>query len=150
MTPRKNHRSRFICLILLTLPILGYPQLLNRKLNRLDEEGRRQGCWITWQDSARRLPSSKSWFRDGKEYRTTRYYHSNGITRLKLRYSGDSIIHVKYYDSTGHLMQKGRALRLYSDKEIRYCWEGTWKFYNGGRKPDRIAVYRRGEEVSAE
>lgn len=148
MAKRRNLRnSAFYFVALMLLPFLVHSQWFNRKINRTDAEGHRQGRWITWQDSVRRLPSAKSWFRDGREIRTTRYYHSNGKTRLKLRYSGDSIIHVKYYDTLGHLIQKGRALRLYSDKEIRYCWDGVWKFYDSGRKPERVAIYRRGEEM---
>jgi antitoxin component YwqK of YwqJK toxin-antitoxin module len=123
-------------------------QVFHLKLNQLDKQGRRQGHWITWQDSVRRLPSSKSWFRDGKEYRTTRYYHSNGKTRLKLRYHGDSLIRVKYYDTLGHVTHKGRALRLYTPTEIRYCWDGKWKYYDGRRKYIKAVIYRKGENIS--
>jgi len=142
------HGKLCLLIMVLTLSIGSYAQFFSRKVNQLDEKGRRQGRWITWQDSARRLPSSKSWFRDGMEYRTTRYYHPNGKTRLKLKYKGDSIIRVSYYDTLGHLTHKGRALRLYSPTEIRYCWDGEWKYYDGRGKLINAVIYRKGENSS--
>ncbi len=136
----------FLIGVLLAETAISQP--LCRKINQLDSKGNRQGRWITWQDSARRLPSSKCWFKNGLEYRTTRYYHPNGKVRLKLHFRGDSIIRVKYIDSTGHVTQKGWALRIYTQKEIRYCWDGEWKFYNEKHKLERKAIYRKGEEVT--
>lgn len=133
--------------ILILFAITGFSQPFFRKINQLDAKGNRQGKWITWQDSARRLPSCKSWFKEGSEYRTTKYYHPNGKVRLKMQYKGDSVIKVKYLDSTGHIIQKGRALRIYSPAEIRYCWDGEWKFYDEKHKLYRTALYRKGEEV---
>ncbi|MBK7175192.1 MAG: hypothetical protein IPH84_18690 [Bacteroidales bacterium] len=118
------------------------------KRNQFDTKGNRHGRWITWQDSARRLPSSKAWFKHGLEYRTTRYYHANGKVRLKLHYKGDSLIRVKYLDTLGHVTQKGGAKRLYTPTEIRYCWDGEWRFYDEKHKLYRTAIYRKGEEVT--
>lgn len=133
--------------LFLLLPFAGNSQLFQRKINQIDNKGRRQGQWITWQDSVRHIPSSKSWFRDGKEYRTTRYYHANGRTRLKLRYHGDSLITISYYDTSGKLTDRGGALRLYTDTEIRYCWDGEWKQYNRHHRVINRQFYRKGEEV---
>jgi len=134
--------------LFLILTIDSSAQFFSRKVNQLDEKGRRQGRWITWQDSVRRLPSSKIWFRDGLEYRITRYYHPNGITRLKMKYKGDSVIRVSYYDTLGHLTLRGRSLRLYTPTEIRYCWDGEWKYYGKFRKVLKTEVYRKGEDVT--
>jgi len=60
--------------MVLTLSMGSDAQFFSRKVNQLDEKGRRQGRWITWQDSVRRLPSSKAWFRDGK----WKYYDERG------------------------------------------------------------------------
>jgi antitoxin component YwqK of YwqJK toxin-antitoxin module len=141
-------RYLVILLSLIFLALNGYSQHLCRKINKLDAKGNRHGRWITWQDSARRLPSSKCWFKHGLEYRTTRYYHANGRVRLLLHYKGDSMIRVKYLDTLGHVTQKGKAKRLYTPTEIRYCWDGEWKFYDENHKLYRVALYRKGEEVT--
>ncbi|MEI6060102.1 MAG: hypothetical protein WCR72_05305 [Bacteroidota bacterium] len=113
----------------------------------MDAKGRRQGLWITWYDTARRQPLSISRFRDGREYRTSRYYYENGKTRVRFRYKGDSIVWVRYYDSCGKLSMKGRSLLLYSDKEIRYCWDGMWKYYDCHHHLIQTEMYRKGEET---
>ncbi len=141
-------RQLVIVVALIMIVINGLSQPFCRKINQLDAKGNRQGRWITWQDSARRLPSSKCWFKNGLEYRTTKYYHPNGKVRLRMHFSGDSVIKVKFLDSTGHVTQKGRALRLYTPSEIRYCWDGEWKFYDEKHKLYRTALYRKGEEVT--
>ena len=140
---------RLILILFCTLVSQGaISQTFCRKINQFDAKCNRQGRWITWQDSARRLPSSKCWFKNGMEYRTSKSYHPNGKVRLKMHFRGDSVIQVKYIDSTGHITQKGRALRLYTPNEIRYCWDGEWKFYDDKHKLNRIAIYRKGEEVT--
>jgi hypothetical protein len=144
----RNLQNRvFLFILVLFLPLFGFSQLGHRKINQLDEKGRRQGRWITWQDSARRLPSCKSWYKDGIESRTTRYYHSNGNTRLKFCFKGDSLIVVRYFDPQGKLTDKGSALRLFTDTEIRYCWDGEWKQYDKRHRVVQRMMYRKGEEV---
>jgi antitoxin component YwqK of YwqJK toxin-antitoxin module len=135
-------------MLLFLLPFLAYPQFRHRKTNQIDTKGQRQGYWVTWQDSVNKIPSATAWFKDGKEHRVSRYYHANGKTRLKLRYINDSLIRVKYFDSTGRLTDKGSALRLYSEKEIRYCWDGVWKQYDKYRHVTGMQVYRKGEEIT--
>lgn len=141
-----NNSLLFICLLI--LPVIGFGQLFHRGINKTDSKGQRQGKWITWQDSTRRLPSCKSWYKDGREYRVTRYYHSNGKTRLKFRFLGDSVMRVKYFDTDGRLTDKGRALRLMTDTEIRYCWDGIWKTYDSHHRVIKSVMYHKGEEVT--
>jgi hypothetical protein len=146
---RKRKLSRILILLtILILPIITSSQVFHRKINRIDEKGNRQGRWITWQDSVRRIPSCKSWFRDGKEYRTTRYYHNNGKCRLSFSFQGDSVIVVRYFDEKGRLTEKGRALRLYTPTEIRFCWDGEWKQYDRWHRVIGRQQYKKGEEVS--
>jgi hypothetical protein len=136
-----------VLLIILFIPLIASSQLFHRKINRIDEKGYRQGRWITWQDSVRRIPSCKSWFRDGKEYRTTRYFHNNGKRRLTFCFKGDSVIIVRYFNEKGRLTDKGRALRLYTETEIRYCWEGEWKQYDRWHRVIGRQQYKKGEEI---
>ncbi|MBK7028280.1 MAG: hypothetical protein IPH45_03315 [Bacteroidales bacterium] len=58
------------------------------------------------------------------------------------------LLKVKYLDTLGHVTQKGGAKRLYTPSEIRYCWDGEWKFYDEKHKLYRTALYRKGEEVT--
>lgn len=147
---KKRPNSLVFLLAFILISFTGNTQILHRKINRLDEKGCRQGIWIIYLDSARRQPLSKFHFKDGREYRTSRYYHENGTTRVKFRYKGESLVLVKYYDTCGRLTQKGRSLMLYTDKEIRYCWDGAWKFYDNRHRLIRTAEYRKGEELGVE
>jgi len=147
---RKRPNNQLLLLAFVLISLTGYPQIFHPKINRLDEKGCRQGRWITYQDSIRRHPLSKFYFKDGLECRTTKYYYENGKVRVKFRYKGDSLVLVKYYDTCGGLSQKGRSLMLYTEKEIRYCWDGVWKFYDNRQHLIRTAAYRKGEELGGE
>lgn len=129
------------------IPLIGLPQVFHRKINQWDDKFHRHGLWITWQDEKEHIPSSRIRYRHGLEYGVSRYYHENGRTRLKFRFSGDSIVMVKYYDSLGHLTDKGRALRFISEKEYRFCWDGEWKHYGKHRRLIKTSFYRKGEEL---
>ena len=142
-----NRAGKTALLLTFLVPLIGFSQVCHRKINQYDEQFNRHGIWITWQDEEKHIPYCKSWYKHGKEYRVTRYYHENGRTRLKFHFRGDSLIKVKYFDIQGHLTDKGRALRLVTDTEYRYCWDGKWKHYDEHRKLERTSFYRRGEEL---
>lgn len=144
---KRNPNRLIILFLLVSFPLLCSSQHSGGKINRVDAKGLRQGRWVTWQDSVRRIPSCKSWFRDGKEYRKTSYYHSNGKPRLTFRFRGDSLIIVRYFDEHGRLTDKGRALRSYTKTEIRYCWDGEWKQYDRWHRVVNRQFYNKGEEV---
>ena len=139
--------SRIFFLIMFFFPLVGLSQGFHRKINQWDEKFNRQGLWITWQDEKNHIPSCKSHFSHGTEYRVTRYYHANGRTRLKLRFIGDSLIHVKYFDIHGRLTDKGRALRIITTTENRYCWDGVWKHFDEHHRMVKTSFYRKGEEL---
>jgi antitoxin component YwqK of YwqJK toxin-antitoxin module len=139
--------SKVAVFLIVFIPLIGFSQVFHRKTNQWDNKFKRQGLWITWQNEEKHIPSSKSWYKHGVEYRVTRYYHENGKTRLKFRFIGDSIVKVKYFDSKGHLTDKGRALRLTSDTEYRFCWDGEWKHFDEHHKLVKTSIYRKGEEL---
>jgi antitoxin component YwqK of YwqJK toxin-antitoxin module len=147
--PMLRQRKSLLFLFFL-IPLIGMTQIFKTKINQVDAGGHRQGRWIQWQDSVRRVPFCTSWYKDGIECRATRYYNSNGTVRLKFRYLDDSLIRVKYFDEKGRLTSKGTALLLYTDTEIRYCWDGVWKEYDKWRRVKNSSVYRKGEELSGD
>jgi antitoxin component YwqK of YwqJK toxin-antitoxin module len=138
--------SKTALLIIVFIPLVGFSQVFHRKINQWDDKFNRQGLWITWQDEGKHIPSCKSRYRHGVEYGVTRYYHDNGRTRLKLRFIGDSLIRVKYFDVHGRLTDKGRALRIITPTENRYCWDGEWKHYGEHHKLVKTSYYQKGEE----
>jgi antitoxin component YwqK of YwqJK toxin-antitoxin module len=131
------------------IPLIGFSQVFHRMINQWDDKFHKNGLWITWQDEEKHIPSCKSRFKHGVEYRVTRYYHENGRTRIKYHFYGDSIVKVKYFDKNGHLTDKGRALRLTTETEIRFCWDGKWKHYDENHKLVKTSVFRKGEELDS-
>ena len=91
---------------------------------------------------------SMAYFKDGRETRLSKEYHINGKLRLKFRYYKDRI-RVKYYTESRKLEQKGWSVIEYNEDDTHYYWHGKWKFYNNGRKLERVALYENGEEISS-
>jgi antitoxin component YwqK of YwqJK toxin-antitoxin module len=145
MKPRLKASSLLLLIFMLTAPA-GRTQFLQRPVNRLDEQGQRQGLWVSYFERDQRHRMYKMHYRDGREYRTSRYYYRNGHRRATFRYRNDSVVYVRYYDSCGRLNQKGRSLILYTEKEIRYCWDGLWTSYDASGHLLSSVMYRRGEE----
>lgn len=138
---------RIIFLWVAFIPLIGFPQVFHRKINQWDDKFKMHGLWITWQDEEKKIPYHKIRYNHGVEYKVTRYYHSNGKVRLRYRFIGDSIVKVKYFDSTGHLTDKGRALRLITNEEYRFCWDGKWKQFGEHHKLLKTSYFRKGEEL---
>lgn len=147
---KKTRRNRFGILVLIScffLPsfcIASWP--LKREVNRYDSQGRRQGKWVSWWDKELKIPMNIERYKDGRERGRCRYYYMNGTKRLQFNARKDGRMKVKYYLESGKLEKKGWAVMIYDPEEIRYSWNGPWKFYEDGKLAKK-SVYKMGEEV---
>ncbi len=146
MFVRSLARSFLLALFCLGFLIPAQSQFFRKSINKVDENGRRKGKWITYWDEEEKVPMSKATFNNGREVGVSKEYHINGKLRLKFRHQGDRI-RVKYYDEQRRLEQKGWSIIEYNESDTHYYWHGKWKFYNKRRKLERIAFYENGEEV---
>ena len=115
------------------------------KINQIDDTGLKHGYWVI---RSKVNPDQKifsGWYKHGNETKRCTYYDS-GNPALKLRYLNDSVMRIRKYDTNGNLQYKGRALWLKNEKEMRYCWDGEFRFYDAhGRLIARVS-YNKGEE----
>jgi antitoxin component YwqK of YwqJK toxin-antitoxin module len=119
---------------------------LKRSINRYDTQGRRQGKWVSYWDDDKKIPMNIERYKDGREIGRCRYYYMNGTKRLQFNVYRDGRMKVKYFSDTGKLTEKGWAVMIYDPREIRYSWNGPWKFYENGRLVKK-SEYKMGEEV---
>jgi antitoxin component YwqK of YwqJK toxin-antitoxin module len=143
---------RFIVIVLFsvagTFAFSVQGQIFSKKVNRLDESGKRTGKWITYWDEEEKIPMSYATYKDGREHGVSKEYHNNGRLRLKFRYRKDRI-RVKYYTRERKLEQKGWSRLEYNAEDTHYYWHGKWKFYDTTRrKIIRVSHYEFGEEVA--
>ncbi|MFH1121630.1 MAG: hypothetical protein V1775_17555 [Bacteroidota bacterium] len=141
--------ARFILLIFITISpaICNAVWPFKHEVNRYDHLGRRQGKWITWWDEKKKIPMNIGRYKDGRERGRCRYYYMDGTKRLQFNVRKDGRMKVKYFLESGKLEKKGWAVMIYDPKEIRYSWNGCWKFFENGRLIRR-AVYNMGQEVN--
>ncbi len=119
---------------------------LKREANRYDAQGRRQGKWVSYWDDGKKIPMNIERYKDGRERGRCCYYYMDGTKRLQFMAYKDGRMKVKYYLESGKLEKKGWAVMIYDPQEIRYSWNGTWKFYEDGKLVKK-SVYKMGEEV---
>lgn len=134
-----------VTVVLILLFSHSFGQLFNKKINQFDEDGKRNGLWITWWDEVKKIPMSKITFKDGLEKGIQKEYSQNGTLNAKFRYHKNRI-RIKYYHTNGKLESKGWSVMDY--KELHYYWHGKWKFYNENRKLIRHAQYLYGADNS--
>lgn len=139
---------RFILLVLVFILFADLnAQILHKNLNKLDEDGKRKGLWISYWDEEEKVPMSVARYKKGREVGVSKEYHMNGNLRLKFRY-GEERIRVKYYDEDRRLEQKGWAILDYNEVDTHYYWHGEWKYFNNKRKLQKVKYYQHGEEIS--
>lgn len=137
----------FFLLFLSTLEI--YPQIRIHKNNQFDAECRKHGRWVTFSENDPLKKTYKGWYDHGSETKRCTYYN-NGIRWAKFRYVNDTLIRLKRYDSNGNLEYKGRALWMKNQKEMRFCWDGEFTFYDSHRRRIKKVMYVMGEEQGSE
>jgi antitoxin component YwqK of YwqJK toxin-antitoxin module len=136
-----------IFLFLLLIPIIAEASWpFKREVNRYDARGRRQGKWVSYWDDSKKIPMNIERYKDGRERGRCRYYYMNGTKRLQFNAHKDGRMKVKYFTESGKLEKKGWAVMIYDPKEIRYSWNGPWKFYENGRLVKKTE-YRMGVEA---
>lgn len=139
-------------IIILVLPSVsanaGKLWPFKRTINQYDTQGRRQGKWVSYWDDDRKVPMNIEHYKDGREIGRCRYFYQDGSKRLQFKAFKDGRMKVKYLTEEGRKEKKGWAVMLYTPDEIRYSWNGPWKFYEKG-KLVRKAVYKMGEETQS-
>lgn len=139
-------RNSFIILFIILFCYPAYSQFLGKKINKLDDAGNRHGYWVEYWDDTEDNISGMGRFKHGKAVGKWKYLHLNQKRRMKFKYYGNRI-KVKYYDERGKLEHKGYARLVISEEEIRYFWEGIWKYYNSKHKLIKKALFIDGEEA---
>lgn len=132
-----------VLILFLTISIKSYC----RKYNQVDEKGVKQGWWISYWDDDKKDICIKNYYKDGLETKICKNYYASGKKRVKFNYNKNRI-RVKYFDEKGKLIQKGWAKMNYTDKEIRYFWEGKWTFYDESRNKISESEYLDGHLIS--
>jgi len=84
---------------------ISYSQFFKRHINKYDQNGKRNGKWITYWDEAEKIPMSVASFKNGYEVGVSKEFHQNGNLRLKFRYY-KSRMRVKYYDENRKLVKR--------------------------------------------
>jgi len=122
------------------------------KVNQVDASGKKTGHWIIYSsdDSTRKV--SDGYFKNDREYRRFRYYHPNGKRQVRFVYGrhheyGKSHLKVKFWYPTGKVMQKGTSLLFIDTKEVRYVYDGIWRFYDERGRLTEKTLYRLGDPV---
>ena len=144
-----NSNNKVITILLMLLLIPNITEAfwpLKREANRYDAQGRRQGKWVSYWDDGKKIPMNIERYKDGRERGRCCYYYMDGTKRLQFMAYKDGRMKVKYYLESGKLEKKGWAVMIYDPQEIRYSWNGTWKFYEDGKLVKK-SVYKMGEEV---
>lgn len=137
-----------LLLIFIALPFFSFAFWpLKQQTNRYDTQGRRQGKWVSYWDDEKKIPMNIERYKDGRERGRCRYFYQDGTKRLQFNARKDGRMKVKYYFESGKLEKKGWAVMIYDPNEIRYSWNGRWKFYEEGKLVKKT-VYRMGEEVT--
>jgi len=135
----------FFSILFFLLSVSASAQWLKRSLNEHDDSGKRKGLWIEYWDEEEKVPMSKAWFKNDKEYKSKEYY-LNGKIRLKMKWHGERI-KIKYYDTNRKIEQKGWAIFDFNKEDIHFYWHGKWKYYNDRRKLIKVCLYQNGEMV---
>lgn len=122
------------------------PGTFQHRINQYDSQGRRQGKWVSYWDKSKEIPMNIGNYKNGREKGYCRYYYMDGTRRLQFKAFKDGRMKVKYFTESGQLEKKGWAVMIYDHQEIRYSWNGIWKFYEN-RQLIRKTEYYMGEEI---
>ena len=126
--------------------------LFHPRINLYDAAGKRTGRWILYSSDDTTRKVSDGFFKDDLEYRRFIYYHPNGRRQARFVYGrnhvyGKSHLKAKFWYPDGKVMQKGTSLFFISEKEVRYVYDGIWRFYDEQGKLTEKTRYEMGEPV---
>jgi antitoxin component YwqK of YwqJK toxin-antitoxin module len=136
-------------LVLCSISVSVSAQCRFTKVNQTDSSGLKHGYWVIRSKASPDQKIFSGWYKHGNETKRCTYYDS-GNPALKLRYLNDSVMRIRKYNTKGKLQYKGRALWLKNEKEMRYCWDGEFTFYDPKRHKIKEVTYIRGVEQDQE
>lgn len=142
-------RTFLLLLLLINVCSDLFPQISLHKKNRYDSNGKKHGYWVEVSKLNPGQNIFKGWYDHGNETRRCTYYN-DGVKCLKFRYVNDSLMRIKHYAPDGNLEYKGSALWLTKNKELRFCWNGKFVFYDSQRRKIKKVSYIRGVEQDLE
>lgn len=117
--------------------------------NQYNKNGERHGRWVYYWDSTHKIPMNKLRFSNGHEFGLNRYYSEKGKVWLKFRAYKNGRMKVTYYDENGRKERKGAAIMIIDPIEIRYSWNGKWRFYENGKLLKSV-IYEMGVPIEEE
>lgn len=154
---RKDYLSRLIPVVFLlsaSLILCNCSSVFRGKINQLDASGKKTGRWITCSSDDTTRVVSDGYFKNGHEYRRFRYFYPDGKRQVRFAYGrhheyGKTHLKVKFWYPSGKVMQKGKSLLFIDEKEVRYVYDGIWRFYDEQGRLTEKTLYRMGEPVES-
>lgn len=121
------------------------------KPNRFDRNGREQGRWRTYYDSAGQQPFTAGRYRHGRPVRTFRYYAPTGALDHTEAYQREGFCEVTYWYPTGKVARRGHAQWVTGRQATpRFYWYGPWTNYAEDGQTTGIQTYTDGSITRAE
>jgi hypothetical protein len=132
----------FTFLLLLTFPLLCFPQKTNR-YKHLE----RQGLWIVYHDSTNTRIDNIGKYRKGIPKGTWRYYDPEGHLIKKEKHRFRKIYNTQYH-LNGKVQKKGKARIVITDNLIHYFYYDYWYEYDTTGLLLKKILYRDGFRIS--
>lgn len=136
----------FTCLLFITFSIPASAQWSLRSKNKFDKQGNRHGYWEMYAKTDTTHRIFKGRFNHGNQCGRCIFYYPDETRYMLLHYKNDSLARMKRYDIKGKLELKGWALWLSNEKELRFCWDGDFVFYDSRHRIIGRATYIKGAE----
>jgi antitoxin component YwqK of YwqJK toxin-antitoxin module len=131
--------------LLISFPALQLnAQLFRKEKTSVDKTLKHHKHFEYWDDDSTTV-ATKGHYCNNIPCKTWKYYHSNGVLRLKVKYADR--IKIKYFSTDRRLEQKGYAILDSDPGGVHFYWQGIWKYYNEKRKLYRVARFDKGEEA---
>ncbi len=128
-----------LCVSLL-LPALFFAQ----NLNRLDQQGRKTGRWITYADSAKTIKLFEGRFRKDKPKGKSYFYTNSGVLD-RIEKNRFRKLKTTFYYPNGLVRLRGNARLENLPDRVHYYYYGQWKAYDDSGKLVKYYYYRKGE-----
>ena len=119
--------------------------------NRFDRDGKAQGRWRTYYDSADAQPFTTGRYRHGRPVRTFRYYAPTGRLDYSEQYRRQGFCEVTYWHPGGQVARSGHAQWVTGNGQApRFYWFGPWTNYAENGQVAGIQTYTNGTLTRAE
>jgi hypothetical protein len=138
-----NKWSIFIAFVFFLSIVLDAQTLFLRRVNRYNKHKERTGIWITYNDSAKKIRSSKVRYKNDNAIGRGYYYNAEGILARReiVRFKRIKTI---LYNPNCKVRARGNAkIENYSDR-LHYFFYGRWKYYDDNGKLVKYVFYERG------